>query len=117
MAIWVLTRNRPTGPRRGTTVLIMGAAALPFGGGALAAHFWIGGLDAAAWVVLLVRLVLAAGALAWAGLTVAAYREERRAGVRAYGARAGLAILGLVTAGVLAGMVPGVIDAIRATAA
>jgi uncharacterized membrane protein YdjX (TVP38/TMEM64 family) len=28
VAIWVLTRNRPTSPRRGTTVLVMGAASL-----------------------------------------------------------------------------------------
>src|SRR5689334_2021535 len=98
--MWVLTRRRPTGPRRGTTTLILGAMSLPLAAIMLAAHFWVGSGNASAIAVLLVRVAVTLAPLGWAALTVAGYREERRAGVRTYGAKAGLALLALSTVGV-----------------
>jgi hypothetical protein len=108
--MWVLTRNRPTGPRRGTNVLILGAVSLLIGGGALVVHSWIGSTDAEPIIVVLVRIAAALVPLAWAALTVAGYREERRDGVRTYGATAGLILLAVFTFGAEAAMLPGLLD-------
>jgi hypothetical protein len=112
--MWVLTRRRPTGPRRGTTVLVLGAVSVLIGVGALAVHFWVHVSGAVPPIVLLARLAALAAPLVWAGLTVAGYRAERREGVRTYGARAGLAILAVTTLGVVAAMLPGVLDSLAA---
>jgi cytochrome bd-type quinol oxidase subunit 2 len=108
--MWVLTRRRPTGPRRGTTVLVLGAMSILLGCAALTLHFWVAGTEATETTVLLTRLAALLGPLVWAAFTVAAYRDERRHGDRTYGAKAGLAILTLATLGATAAMLPGVID-------
>jgi hypothetical protein len=114
VAMWVLTRNRPTGPRRGTTVLVLGAASVALGAGALAVHFWVAGTDATPVAVLMTRLAVFLVILAWAGLTVATYRAGRRYSARTYGAAAGLTILALATGGSVACMIPGVVASIGA---
>jgi hypothetical protein len=116
VAIWVLTRNRPTGPRRGTTVLVMGAASLLLGAAALAFHFAITTVDVGDVGVLIVRIATILAPLGWAALTVAVHREERREHVRTHGATAGLALLGVFTTGTVLAMLPGLLDATAAVA-
>jgi hypothetical protein len=110
--MWVLTRNRPTGPRHGTTVLVMGFMSLLLAGGMLVAHFAIAAGDATPVIIVLVRVGALLFQLGWAAFTVAVYREERRSGVRTYAAKAGLAILTAVTVGAVAAMTPGLVDSI-----
>src|SRR5689334_22140132 len=97
--MWVLTRNRPTGPRRGTAILILGAISVLLAGMMIAVHFWVASTNAGAVVVLLARIGALVVPLAWAAFVVAGYREERRAGVRTYAASAGLGLLVLGTVG------------------
>ena len=111
MALWILTRG-PTGPRRGTTVLIRGAASVLIAFAAVVVHFWIRNTDASDSVVLLVRLAALLAPLVWAALVVAYYREERRVGTRTHGAKAGLVILTVATLGVVAAMLPGLIESL-----
>jgi len=95
-------------------VLVLGALSIPLGVAALLLHFWVVGTDAPAVVVLLARLAALLGPLVWAGLTVAGYRGERRQGEQMYGAKAGLVILTVVTLGMIAAMLPGVLDSFAA---
>ena len=114
MAMWVLTRNRPTGPRRGTNVLILGSMSLLFGAGALVVHSWVGTSDWPPVAILITRIATFLVPLAWAGFTVAAHREEKRTGTRTYGAKIGLALLAVFTVGACGAMLSGLLDSISA---
>ena len=91
-------------------LLILGAMSVLLAGIAIVVHFWV--QDASPMAVLLVRIAALLAPFGWAALVIAGYREERRAGVRTYGAKAGLALLAFATLGATAAMLPGLVDAV-----